>query len=73
MERASTASDEIRCVSSGLPRLHAEPFVGPDTDVLYLNLIGRDVLVVNSVDAAIGLFETKSSAYADRVRLDTDV
>ena len=51
------------------PWSHAESFGGSGTDVLYLNVIGMDMLVVNSVDAAIDLFERKSSTYADRVCL----
>lgn len=42
-------------------------FGGLDTDVLYLDVMGMDMLVVDSVDAAIDLLEKKSSTYADRV------
>ena len=46
-----------------------ESFCGLDTDVLYLDVLGTDILVVNSVDAAVDLFERKHSTYADRVYL----
>jgi len=49
------------------PWSHTESFDGLGTDVLYLDVIGMDMLIVNSVDAAIDLFEKKSSTYADRV------
>lgn len=39
--------------------------------MLYLDVLGMDMLVVNSVGAAIDLFEKKSLTYADRVWLDT--
>ena len=35
--------------------------------MLYLDVNGTDLLIVHSVDAAIDLFERKSSTYADRV------
>ena len=38
-----------------------------DTDILYMNVFGADMLIVSSVEAAIDLFERKSSTYADRV------
>ena len=38
-----------------------------DTDILYMNVFGADMLIVSSVGAAIDLFERKSSTYADRV------
>lgn len=55
---------------SGSHQLCTELVGGPrgsDTDVLYLNVVGMDVLVVNSLDAAIDLFEKRSAIYADRV------
>ena len=39
--------------------------------MLYLDVIGMDVLVVNSLEAAIDLFERKSAVYADRVWLES--
>lgn len=37
-----------------------------DSDIIYLNLAGTPVVVVNSVDAAYELFERRSSLYSDR-------
>ncbi|PIL25684.1 cytochrome P450 [Ganoderma sinense ZZ0214-1] len=39
------------------------------SDVIYVNLAGTPVIVVNSAEAAHELFEKKSSVYSDRVRL----
>ncbi|KAH9929328.1 cytochrome P450 [Fomitopsis serialis] len=37
-----------------------------DSDIIYLNLAGTPVVVVNSIDAAYELFERRSSLYSDR-------
>lgn len=37
-----------------------------DSDLIYLNLIGTPVIVVNSAAAATDLFEKRSSIYSDR-------
>jgi hypothetical protein len=49
------------------PWLRAESFGGLGTDILYLDVVGMDILVMNSVDAAVDLFERKSLTYANRV------
>ncbi|KAI0920701.1 hypothetical protein AcW1_002368 [Taiwanofungus camphoratus] len=40
-----------------------------DSDVIYLNLCGTPVVVVNSTEAAFELFERRSSLYSDRPRM----
>ena len=37
-----------------------------DTDVLYLNLIGSSVVVLNGMKAAQDLFEKRSNLYSGR-------
>lgn len=41
------------------------PFKG--TDILYLRLLGTDMVVLNSNEAISDLIEKRSSIYADRV------
>ena len=37
-----------------------------DSDIIYLNLAGTPVIVVNSAQAAHDLFEKRSALYSDR-------
>lgn len=39
---------------------------GLDSDVLHLNVLGTDMIIVNSAKAATALFERKSGLYSDR-------
>ncbi|KZT03231.1 cytochrome P450 [Laetiporus sulphureus 93-53] len=39
------------------------------SDVVYLNLCGNSVVIVNSIEAAYELFERRSSLYSDRPRM----
>jgi len=40
----------------------------PDTDVLYLNVLGADQIVLNSNEAISDLLDKRSAIYSDRVR-----
>ncbi|KAH9834604.1 cytochrome P450 [Rhodofomes roseus] len=40
-----------------------------DSDVIYLNLAGTPVVVVNTIDAAYELFERRSALYSDRPKM----
>lgn len=46
---------------------HLSNFV-VDSDVLHLTVAGTHLVVVNSQEAAIELFEKRSAIYSDRVR-----
>jgi hypothetical protein len=36
-------------------------------DVIYLNVIGQNMIFLNSIDIALDLFEKRSSLYSDRI------
>ena len=39
-----------------------------DTDLLYLNLFGKDMIVLNSTKAISDLLDKRSKIYSDKVR-----
>lgn len=39
-----------------------------DSDVLYFNILGQPVVVLNSVQAAVDLLDKRGSNYCDRPR-----
>jgi len=41
---------------------------GSDSDVLYFNILGQPVVVLNSVQAAVDLLDKRGSNYCDRPR-----
>ena len=45
------------------------PYV--ETDVMHLNVLGTDLVVLNSSEAIANLLDKKSATYSDRVILDT--
>ena len=44
-----------------------------ETDILYLDMMGARLVVLNNSDVAIDLFERRSVVYADRVRKRVDI
>ena len=38
-----------------------------DTDILYLNLFGKDVIILNSAKAISDLLDKRSKIYSDKV------
>ena len=65
MARLPRVGPAVRWVLGRLS-YHYSFLVGIDSDIIYLNLAGTPVVVVNSLDAAYELFERKSSLYSDR-------
>jgi len=55
------------CISSGvLPFFKAEIYPWPDTDILHLDVAGTSIIVIGSHEAAIELFERRSSIHSGR-------
>jgi len=42
--------------------------MGLDSDILYFNVLGRPIIVLNSVEAAHELLDKRGANYADRPR-----
>ncbi|CAE7183727.1 unnamed protein product [Rhizoctonia solani] len=38
-----------------------------DSDIIYMNMMGQPIIILNSAEAAVDLFEKRSAIYSDRV------
>lgn len=51
------------------PSIGIASFICVDTDLLYLNLFGKDMIILNSSKAISDLLDKRSKIYSDKVRL----
>ena len=68
MDHAQRLAQDIRCASIAARRgaVNEEQVAG---DIYYLNVAGKNVVVLNSRKAAIDLLERRSVIYSDRPRM----
>ena len=53
---------------SAMPRLSINiSLILPDTDILYLNLFGKDLVILNSTKTISDLLDKRSKIYSDKV------
>ena len=53
---------------SAMPRLSTNiSLILPDTDILYLNLFGKDLVILNSTKTISDLLDKRSKIYSDKV------
>lgn len=65
----NTKSGQISMVGTIQPLFHnsnAKVFLPEGSDIIYLNLLGQDVIVLNSLAACRELFDKRSAIYSSR-------
>jgi hypothetical protein len=61
-------SEFVQVLDLALAAKHVISNAYPESDIIYVNLLGQPVIVLNSVKSAVDLLDKKGAIYSDRPR-----